>query len=488
VFIRVTRSKERRQKMAIATGYIINIEELHKGLADGISEAAATGTTLLVSYSQPAPRRDILNLFSKARQLSSDAFFWERAEDDLRQASAGAVATFQGKSSTRFAQVEKDWREMLTTAHILRHDIGDTWGVGPALVGGFAFDTDGNSPKWQSFGDGRLVLPAVQYVSRADGSYITLNAIVSGTHDATAEAEKLAELAVELLNADAPQFKPTSGEPTLHDIKPAADWQAIVQHAVDDIRAGKFEKVVLAREVAAHAQQPIDVAAALDRLRKNYPTATIFAVAQGESCFIGATPERLVRLLEGEVRTIALAGTARRGKTPDEDREIGVALLNDPKNRQEHEIVVKMLRAALEKVGSHVWAEKEPHLLKLPNVQHLYTPVLGRLACGSGASVLSLVAALHPTPALGGFPRETALSWLRQHEDLERGWYAAPVGWLDSRGEGEFVVAIRSALVNGADATLYAGCGIVGESDPAAEYAETILKLRPMLTALGLVS
>jgi isochorismate synthase len=180
---------------------------------------------------------------------------------------------------------------------------------------------------------------------------------------------------------------------------------------------------------------------------------------------------------------MALAGTSARGATPAEDERLGQALLASPKERTEHAVVVRALRAALAEQCTDVTAPGTPRLFRVRNVQHLLTPLSGRLRPGRGA--LDLVTALHPTPAVGGAPRATALDLIRRWEGLDRGWYAGPVGWVDRHGQGEFAVAIRSALLRGPEASLYAGCGIVADSDPEAEFSESVLKLRPMLAALG---
>jgi isochorismate synthase len=190
----------------------------------------------------------------------------------------------------------------------------------------------------------------------------------------------------------------------------------------------------------------------------------------------------LVRAAGGQVQVTCLAGSTARGATPEEDAQLGAALLASAKNRHEHAVVAAMLQEALAEQCVDVAMPAAPQLLKLPNVQHLYTPATARLA--AGGRLLDLVARLHPTPAVGGTPRDAALAWIRAHEGLDRGWYAAPVGWLDAAGDGEFAVALRSGLVDGATAHLFAGCGIMGDSDPAAEVAESRLKLRAMLTAL----
>ena len=256
-----------------------------------------------------------------------------------------------------------------------------------------------------------------------------------------------------------------------------------MEDAARACRTGVLEKVVLARAVRARARVPFDPAAVLERLRDAYPNAYVFAVARGPRCFLGATPERLVRLRDGAVDAACLAGSAPRGETPEEDARLGSALLASAKDRAEHAVVVRSVRAALEGVCSEVHSPDEPRLLRLRNVQHLYTPVDGQVSWPT--CVLDLVQRLHPTPAVGGYPREGALLFIREREGLDRGWYAGPVGWLDRRGDGVFAVALRSALVHGTEATLFAGCGIMAQSRASDEYAETCLKLRPMLNALG---
>jgi isochorismate synthase len=185
----------------------------------------------------------------------------------------------------------------------------------------------------------------------------------------------------------------------------------------------------------------------------------------------------------GLATTMALAGSFGRGSTDADDAALGNRLLSDPKERSEHAFVVEALRAGLAEVSTRVIADAEPRLRKLANLQHLLTPVHGQLA--PGRTILDVVDRLHPTPAVGGSPREPALELIREREDLDRGWYAGPIGWLNRAGEGEFVVGLRSALLRSSEATLFAGCGIVAESDPAAELAESNWKLRPMLAALG---
>jgi isochorismate synthase len=245
------------------------------------------------------------------------------------------------------------------------------------------------------------------------------------------------------------------------------------------------DKVVLARAEQVRTRRPLEVA--LRDLAATYPTCTVFAIAHANACFLGATPERLISLHAGTASTMALAGSAPRGMTAAEDERLAEQLRNNPKERAEHAVVVAALSEGMSQVCTRVVVgEKtsvEPRLEKLSNVQHLLTPVRGQLA--AGRTVLDVVEHLHPTPAVGGYPRERALELIRQREALDRGWYAGPIGWMNGEGEGEFVVALRSALVRGETATLFAGCGIVADSDPDAEAVEWGWKLQPMRAALA---
>ena len=264
---------------------------------------------------------------------------------------------------------------------------------------------------------------------------------------------------------------------------PSEEWKSLVGEVASGIRDGSLglRKVVLARAVQVETHAPI--AGALRYLATNYPTCTVFAYAHGDACFLGATPERLVSVRDGVATAMALAGSAPRGATPEEDVAIGNRLLSDAKERNEHAVVVDALREAFEPLSARVVADAEPRLKKLPNVQHLCTPIHAHLL--PGQTVLDLVHKLHPTPAVGGYPRDAATAFIREREALDRGWYAAPFGWMDDHGNGEFVVALRSAVVRNGVATLFAGCGIVGDSDPETEFAESGWKLRPMLNALS---
>jgi len=316
--------------------------------------------------------------------------------------------------------------------------------------------------------------------------WLTMNALVAATDDPGDRADTLlvalARLRAAVERAQTPDLA-TPRPLTTHDLRPAADWMRLVAATAAGIRAGACEKVVLARGVEASADAPFDPTAALHRLRAAYPDTYVFALWRDGRCFLGATPEQLAQVEDGRAHTAALAGSAPRGSSPEEDEALGKALLHSAKNGGEHAIVVAQVRDALRPHISHIHVAPAPRLLKLRNVQHLRTPIDAALA--PGRCILDVIAALHPTPAVGGHPRAAALAAIRATEELDRGWYAGPIGWVGPDGGGEFAVALRSALVEGSRATLFAGCGIVADSDPQAEYDESCLKLQPMLRTLA---
>jgi isochorismate synthase len=285
-------------------------------------------------------------------------------------------------------------------------------------------------------------------------------------------------------STDLSEESPAKDTLAIQDLLPQTTWQEIVARAVSTIKHNAFTKIVLARNVQVDsATGAFDVLATLERLRTNYPGTYVFAIQRGERYFVGATPEQLVYGQDGQIRTIALAGSIARGATEEEDQQLGTELLHSQKNNWEHQIVVAHIREALAALCSQVWVANTPRLLRLRNIQHLETPIVGDLL--PGRCVLEALDGLHPTPAVGGFPRQPALAYMRQHECLDRGWYAGPVGWIDPAGNGEFAVALRSGLIDANRATLFSGCGIVADSQPESEYAESCLKLQVMLRGLA---
>jgi menaquinone-specific isochorismate synthase len=247
---------------------------------------------------------------------------------------------------------------------------------------------------------------------------------------------------------------------------------------VDDIRAqirvGVFEKVVAARHCVVELETGAGSLDVLKRLEERFPGCTRFAMWRGGASFLGATPELLISRRGNKVLSEALAGSTPRGE--------GARMMESAKEREEHRIVVRAILESLEPFCDSLRADEEPSVRELPNLLHMQTAIAGRLS--EATHVLSLVQALHPTPAVGGVPTADAVSWIVEREATPRGWYSAPIGWTDASGDGEFVVALRSGLLRDGKAWVYAGAGIMEDSDPQAEYAETELKMQALLGAL----
>lgn len=266
------------------------------------------------------------------------------------------------------------------------------------------------------------------------------------------------------------------------EVAPAADptwWCDLVEQATKAIADGPLEKVVLAREVVVTADEALDPVAIVRRLRATYPGCHLFHV----DGFVGASPELLVSRAGDVVRSHPMAGTARRGGDPTSDARLAASLLASAKDRAEHQITIDAVHDTLLPWCSYLDYEAEPSVVAVANLQHLATLVEGRLS-KPAPSVLELVAALHPTPAVCGHPRNEALAFIVDHEGFDRGRYAGAVGWVDGRGNGSWAVSVRTAQLEGNAARLVAGCGIVADSDPSAELEESRVKLQAMLTAI----
>ena len=352
-------------------------------------------------------------------------------------------------------------------------------------VGGFAFAQDGGeSPTWQAFGNGSLTVPELSFARRGGETWLTVNLLpdVDDTADGLLERveRRLAELRAEPL----PLLDPAPiGTFRVHSPMPPSHYEEAVTRAVERIRAGELEKIVLAREVQVTGPAAHDPGAVFGALRDGFSSCLVYAVGRGVETFVGASPELLVRREGHRASTVALAGSIRRSADPAIDDHLGEALVHSDKDRRENAIVARRIAVGLAAYSVWVTAAPEPVLIRVANIQHLAIPIRAQLARPVG--VVELAGALHPTPAVGGEPLPVADRLIPALEGLDRGWYAGPIGWTDLTGDGEFCVALRGAVLRGASASCFVGCGIVLGSDPAAELAESEVKLGTMLPLLS---
>jgi isochorismate synthase len=442
----------------------------------------------LASATVAAPDLDPVGLFVAARAAGHDPALWVRPADDLAIVGVGEAWAASPAGADRFAEVDGAWMALAGGARV-SDDSGRARGTGPLLLGGFAFDAGGGAdPTWSGFGPGRMVLPRLSWARTPEGAWLTLNSVTSdGSHglvpepgDPEALAALWARIVAGVEAAPVPlhvSLRVVGGAPT------AEGWRATVDRYAGAVGRGRVDKVVLARRLDLAADVPVDVGGALRALVAAAPESTVFAIARGDAVFLGATPERLVRTEGRDARTVAIAGTAPRGTDPAEDDALAADLLASEKEREEHAVVVRMLRDSLRPLCDSLEIAPAPRVIRLRTVQHLCTDVAARTTDRNG--ILAMVDVLHPTPAVGGQPRAAALDLIREQEPIDRGWYAGPLGWLDRDGDGEFVVALRSGVVRSGRVSLFAGCGIVADSDPAREWEESRIKLRVLGGALG---
>lgn len=343
--------------------------------------------------------------------------------------------------------------------------VHDTLAGHPGLIGLGALPFDRDAPC-------ALIVPEVVVRRGADGRQTLTTAGLGGVGAPSPDL-----LARPLTGARSGPIVPDGFSLTSPRSHP--EWQASVAAAVDAIAAGELDKVVVAREVLVEANRPIVVADVLERLRALYPSCFVFSV-EG---FIGASPELLVERLGDVVRSHPLAGTSPRSGDPHADEVLVAELLASVKDQREHRFVIEEIERVLRAACAELDVPGEPSIMQLRNVLHLGTEIRGRLSTPA-PTALELAAALHPTPAVAGTPTAGALAWLHEHEGLDRGRYAGPVGWVDGAGDGMFAIGIRSAEVDGCRARLFAGVGVVEGSDPQRELVETQLKLQALLAAV----
>jgi salicylate biosynthesis isochorismate synthase/menaquinone-specific isochorismate synthase len=410
--------------------------------------------------------------------------------DGYALVGVGVAARIEARGPDRFREAARRCRELALDAECGDDLVGLPAGAGPVFCGGFAFaDTGGSSPEWSGFAPAQLALPELSVLRRAGRAWLTLTTVAGldpGGADATpgAIAERLAARLTEFQPASMPLIDPSPVQPArVAGAAPPEHYEGAVARAVELIARGAVRKVVLAREVRVHAAQPIDAAAIFGALRDVFPSCFSYCVGTPDGVFIGASPELLVRRDGARAQTVALAGTTRRSADPSVDDHLGEQLLHSAKEREEQAIVSARIERTLAPVSVWVAAADEPALVTVQNVQHLATPIRAQLR--EPLPALELAGLLHPTPAVGGEPREEAVKLIPELEGLDRGWYAGPVGWTDLAEDGEFCVALRCGLLRDRVAHLYAGCGIVRDSDPAAELAETEIKLQTMLPLLA---
>ena len=370
----------------------------------------------------------------------------------------GEVARFEAGS----AREADEWWSQVCDRMEMETELPGVCGTGPIAFGSFVFDPARTEHR------SVMIVPRIVIGRRQGHCWLTTICDFDRVEDAHP--------------SPLPPPSPPVGVRVSGANVPRQEWLAIVAEAVGRIDRDELSKVVLARGVEAVASQPLEVRWLVSYLSQSYPTCWTYHV----DGLVGASPEMLIRREGGLATSRVLAGTIRRNGTEELDLKLAASLARSSKNLIEHELAVESVARALAPFCSGMNVPDAPYVLELPNVMHLASDVTA--VAQGGATALRLAGELHPSAAVCGTPTEVARATIAELEQLDRGRYSGPVGWLDASGDGEFAIALRCGLIDPRDArriTIYAGCGIVAESDPAEEFAETEAKLAPMLQALG---
>ncbi len=430
-----------------------------------------------------APQTDPSAVVFASRRAGEPWFCFEQPDRrGAALATLGCARAIRSGGERRFPDAAAAWRELVGTAEADTPD--GPAGAGLVAVGGFAFAPDGGAARhWQGFASGDLVVPEVALARAGADVRLTLAALVAADDVPEEIVARLGARAAGLDLSPLPMLDPApAGRFEIASAAPPEHYVAAVARAVERIHAGDFAKIVLAREVAVHAPAAHDAAAIFGVLRAAFESCYVFCVGRGDAAFVAASPEILVRREGQRASTVALAGSTRRSADPAVDAHLGEQLLQSEKDREEQIIVTRRIARALRPHAVWITAPDEPAIIKVANIQHLATPIRAQLA--HPQSAIELAGLLHPTPAVGAEP-PAAVRRIPAFEGFDRGWYAGPVGWTDANEDGEFCVALRCALLRGAEARLYAGVGVVRDSDPADELAETEVKLGALLPILS---
>ena len=446
-----------------------------EALRAGISRARTLDRPVVVASRQSiAERTEFLELYAAAETRGQRRFFAARPQDGFELLGLGITSEILAPEPDAGAAV---MGRALTLLHEADPDA--------LLLGGYAFlprSASERDPVWRSRANARFTLPALVLTREHSEQWLTRIALAYPEDSVEELTQRSRQLAMTLLEA-APPSQPSHVRLSAGtDVGDAPRYEETAAEIIAAIRRGEAQKVVLARTERFALEGHLSTSAVLQLLCEAHPSCFIFAEGLAHDTFLGATPEGLIRRRGDRVESSAVAGTVARANTSSEAARLADTLCRSPKEQAEHAFVVRAIEEGLAGFCRGLEVPAAPSLLDTGNVQHLHTLIRGRLR--QPTHVLELVACVHPTPAIAGTPRERALELIRKHEHFDRGAYAGPIGYFDARGDGEFVVALRCGLIADDALHLFAGAGLVADSDPRSEAAETTLKLRTLREAV----
>lgn len=444
-----------------------------------------------ISLTLPFENIDPLAILEFSSSPEGTRFFWEKPDTGLTFAAGNQTALIKSNGTERFNSIVKKSERLLSK--IKHYSEIDHSLSGPHFLGGFSFFDQPLSGSWSTFGNASFILPEWLIVKDGHHSLITITCRLSSKSTPCQVKKWFTKWIAQFLNHLKEELKkgPAFGEelkphPEAIDLLSADEktkWINNVEKAKTWIKQKRFDKIVLAREIKYFSQKTVSATKLIHFLRNQYPSCYSFIYQlNGEAVFLGSTPENLFTLQSRNLKTEALAGSISRGNTASMDTIKEKNLKESTKELKEHAYVRDAIRNKLDCLTNHIDFTSHPIIKKYANVQHLYTPISASLT--NEINPVDLISLLHPTPAVGGYPEWEAIHHIQELEQLERGWYAGPVGWFNTHQRADFSVAIRSGLIRRKHIQFFAGCGIVEDSDPETEWEESMIKLLPMQKGL----
>ena len=458
------------------------LNKIKSGVEQAIQKSKDQNIDIILLCSFPFESDDLLPVLTHPADRDVTRIYWEQPSKEFTIAGLGAARVFNFCNSKDFHQINKEITSCMN--NFVSCDEDNTT---PFILGGHAFNLSAKPDKtWSNFPRGRFILPECLAVHENGSGKLIISRVVKPDDKQKSLFEEFYRTCIHYTNRLPVTLPPIQYIP-VDKYRENPDWPSYkktICSVLKKIKPGLVDKVVISRSHHVRVDGKFKAISALQVLRSTYHGCTSFMFSfPGEGIFFGSTPELLINKEGSLIKTEALAGTMGRGRNMEEDRLLMENLMDSHKEREEHTFVIDQIRRKLEPLVSILEVEDTPGILKLKNVHHLRTEIKGKLE--NGKNILDLIQQLHPTPAVAGTPTEKAMNIIRQYETHDRGWYSGPVGWIDKNGDGEFCVALRSALVNKEEAHVFAGGGIMAESVPENEWKESELKLMPVISALS---
>ncbi|MFZ1291774.1 MAG: isochorismate synthase [Melioribacteraceae bacterium] len=406
-------------------------------------------------------------------------FYWRILNEDEEFLGIDKIYTISANGENRLNetndQVNKFGDNLITNWN--QHEFLNI----PIFMGGIKFAPNQKSEKWKAYNDSDWFIPRILFLKNSKGIFLIYNFCNSFDDETNAKNEinNSIELLKNLFSEEIDEFSSPKIEDPIYT-NSYSTWKTQIENALKNINDGNFNKVVLSREVNFKLNSLPVISYLLDELSSKFPRCYTFAYKKENSIFIGASPEKLAKFSNGWIEIDALAGSAPRGKNLEEDFEFEQFLLTSEKNLNEQQSVVNFITNLIENISDEIYFDEKPIIRKLPNIQHLWTPIKAKLKIDY--KLFDILLILHPTPAICGTPWDIAQNYILQVEEHDRGLYTGNIGWFNLNGNGEFAVAIRSALINEKNLFAYSGCGIVEGSEPQSEFEESEIKLKPILS------